>query len=77
MHATPGKFFFGGGGKKPLLSHAAVALLAELPKTRSGKLMRRVLRKIAAFEEKTPGLGDISAMADSLIVALMVEIRNK
>lgn len=34
---------------------------AGLPKTRSGKIMRRVLRKIAAFEESE--LGDTSTLA--------------
>ena len=37
-----------------------------LPKTRSGKIMRRILRKIAARE--TEGLGDISTLADPAVV---------
>ena len=36
-----------------------------LPKTRSGKIMRRVLKKIANNERE---LGDISTMADSTVV---------
>ena len=36
-----------------------------LPKTRSGKIMRRVLRKIARNERD---LGDVSTMADSAVV---------
>ena len=36
-----------------------------LPKTRSGKIMRRVLKKIANDERD---LGDISTMADSSVV---------
>ena len=36
-----------------------------LPKTRSGKIMRRVLRKVARNERD---LGDISTMADSSVV---------
>ena len=36
-----------------------------LPKTRSGKIMRRVLKKIANDEKD---LGDISTMADSAVV---------
>ena len=36
-----------------------------LPKTRSGKIMRRVLRKIARDERD---LGDISTMADASVV---------
>ena len=37
-----------------------------LPKTRSGKIMRRVLKKIAAGEKED--FGDISTMADSSVV---------
>jgi acetyl-CoA synthetase len=37
-----------------------------LPKTRSGKVMRRILRKIAASEYE--GLGDISTLADPSVV---------
>ena len=39
-----------------------------LPKTRSGKIMRRVLRKIAAND---PNVGDISTMADSSVVQIL------
>lgn len=41
-----------------------------LPKTRSGKVMRRILRKIAAAEYD--GLGDISTLADPSVVELIV-----
>ena len=41
-----------------------------LPKTRSGKVMRRILRKIAAGEYE--GLGDISTLADPGVVAAIV-----
>jgi acetyl-CoA synthetase len=41
-----------------------------LPKTRSGKIMRRILRKIAANE--TEQLGDISTLADPSVVAQLV-----
>jgi acetyl-CoA synthetase len=37
-----------------------------LPKTRSGKIMRRILRKIA--EGETAGLGDTSTLADPSVV---------
>ena len=40
-----------------------------LPKTRSGKIMRRVLKKIANDERD---LGDISTMADSSVVEVLV-----
>ena len=44
-----------------------------LPKTRSGKIMRRILRKIAANEHGT--LGDTSTLADPAVVADLVENR--
>ena len=37
-----------------------------LPKTRSGKIMRRILRKIA--EGETDNLGDTSTLADPAVV---------
>ena len=37
-----------------------------LPKTRSGKIMRRILRKIAAGE--SDNLGDISTLLDPAVV---------
>lgn len=46
-----------------------------LPKTRSGKIMRRVLRKIAAKEEDQ--LGDVSTLADPTVVSTLVELRGK
>lgn len=44
-----------------------------LPKTRSGKIMRRILRKIAENEEGA--LGDTSTLADPTVVADLVENR--
>ncbi|HXW09784.1 MAG TPA: acetate--CoA ligase [Steroidobacteraceae bacterium] len=44
-----------------------------LPKTRSGKIMRRILRKIAANESEQ--LGDISTLADPSVVAQLVDNR--
>ena len=44
-----------------------------LPKTRSGKIMRRILRKIAANEHQT--LGDTSTLADPVVVEDLVEKR--
>jgi acetyl-CoA synthetase len=41
-----------------------------LPKTRSGKIMRRILRKIAANEHEQ--LGDISTLADPAVVSDLV-----
>ena len=45
-----------------------------LPKTRSGKIMRRILRKIA--EGEVDKLGDISTLADPHVVELLVEGRQ-
>ncbi len=45
-----------------------------LPKTRSGKIMRRILRKIAAKE--TDNLGDISTLADPAVVAELIRGRE-
>jgi len=44
-----------------------------LPKTRSGKIMRRILRKIAANE--IDGLGDTSTLADPSVVDVLIENR--
>ncbi len=46
-----------------------------LPKTRSGKIMRRILRKIA--EGEYSNLGDISTLADPSVVATLVEDKKK
>jgi len=45
-----------------------------LPKTRSGKIMRRILRKIAANE--TDGLGDTSTLADPSVVDDLIDNRE-
>jgi acetyl-CoA synthetase len=44
-----------------------------LPKTRSGKIMRRILRKIA--ENQPDALGDISTLADPSVVQHLVDTR--
>ena len=48
-----------------------IQIVSGLPKTRSGKIMRRILRKIA--EGETENLGDTSTLLDPLIVE---EIKN-
>jgi acetyl-CoA synthetase len=45
-----------------------------LPKTRSGKIMRRILRKIA--ENEIDSLGDISTLADPSVVDALVKDRK-
>ena len=44
-----------------------------LPKTRSGKIMRRILRKIA--ENELENMGDISTLADPSVVAELIKHR--
>lgn len=44
-----------------------------LPKTRSGKIMRRILRKVAANEEDT--IGDTSTLADPAVVEDLIKNR--
>lgn len=46
-----------------------------LPKTRSGKIMRRILRKIAAFDFEN--LGDISTLAEPEVVEQIIKQVNK
>ncbi len=54
----------------PIASPDAIQWAPALPKTRSGKIMRRILRKIAANE--TNGLGDTSTLADPAVVEELV-----
>ena len=48
---------------------------SSLPKTRSGKIMRRILRKIA--ENDTEQLGDISTLADPAVVQSLIADRQR
>ncbi len=57
----------------PIASPDLIQFSAGLPKTRSGKIMRRILRKIAANE--TEGLGDTSTLADPSVVDDLIENR--
>jgi acetyl-CoA synthetase len=57
----------------PIASPDAIQWAPGLPKTRSGKIMRRILRKIAANE--TESLGDTSTLADPAVVADLVANR--
>ena len=43
-----------------------IQLVSGLPKTRSGKIMRRILRKVA--EGETSNLGDVTTLLDPLVV---------
>ncbi|WP_110947469.1 acetate--CoA ligase [Pseudomonas bohemica] len=55
----------------PIASPDVIQWAPGLPKTRSGKIMRRILRKIATGEYDA--LGDISTLADPGVVAHLVE----
>ncbi len=57
----------------PIASPDKLQFADALPKTRSGKIMRRILRKIA--EDKIEELGDTSTLADPSVVKLLVEER--
>jgi acetyl-CoA synthetase len=46
-----------------------------LPKTRSGKIMRRILRKVAASDYE--GLGDLTTLAEPAIVSVLIEEHEK
>ncbi|WEK18607.1 MAG: acetate--CoA ligase [Candidatus Pedobacter colombiensis] len=48
-----------------------ILFVSGLPKTRSGKIMRRILRKIA--EGDTSNLGDVTTLLDPAVVAEIVE----
>tara|TARA_R110002072_G_scaffold300706_2_gene478704 strand:+ start:12253 stop:14205 length:1953 start_codon:yes stop_codon:yes gene_type:complete len=57
----------------PIASPDIIQWAPSLPKTRSGKIMRRILRKIAANE--TDSLGDISTLADPSVVETLISQR--
>ncbi len=57
----------------PIAAPDVIQWAPGLPKTRSGKIMRRILRKIAANE--TDSLGDTSTLADPGVVTDLVDNR--
>ncbi len=57
----------------PIARPDAVQFAPSLPKTRSGKIMRRILRKIAAND--TSNLGDTSTLADPSVVDDLIKNR--
>ena len=58
----------------PIASPDLIQFAPGLPKTRSGKIMRRILRKIA--EEDFSNLGDISTLADPGVVDDLIQNRQ-
>jgi len=57
----------------PIAAPDLIQITPGLPKTRSGKIMRRILRKIAANEHDS--LGDISTLADPSVVESLIDKR--
>ncbi len=58
----------------PIATPEAIQWAPALPKTRSGKIMRRILRKIA--EKDTANLGDVTTLADPSVVESLIEERK-
>ena len=58
----------------PIASPDLIQFAPGLPKTRSGKIMRRILRKIA--ENEFSNLGDTSTLADPEVVTDLIEHRQ-
>jgi len=61
----------------PIAKPDFIHIVPELPKTRSGKIMRRILRKIAAGERDMDAFGDISTLADPSIVQVILDTAPK
>ncbi|HCN08151.1 MAG TPA: acetyl-coenzyme A synthetase, partial [Lentisphaeria bacterium] len=55
----------------PIASPDYIQFAPALPKTRSGKIMRRILRKIA--EKQADQIGDVSTLAEPAVVEQLVE----
>jgi acetyl-coenzyme A synthetase (EC 6.2.1.1) len=58
----------------PIASPDKIQFAVGLPKTRSGKIMRRILRKIA--EDDFGSLGDTSTLADPSVVTDLIDHRQ-
>jgi len=56
----------------PFAAPKLILLVDDLPKTRSGKIMRRILRKVLAGEEDQ--LGDISTLSNPAVVQQVIEV---
>ncbi len=59
----------------PFATPDVIQFAPDLPKTRSGKIMRRVLRKIA--EGQPDEIGDISTLAEPAVVEDLVAKRMR
>jgi acetyl-CoA synthetase len=54
----------------PFAAPKKIYIVSDLPKTRSGKIMRRILRKIVDRQEDS--LGDLSTLAEPAIVESLI-----
>ncbi len=61
----------------PIATPEFIQFAEGLPKTRSGKIMRRILRKIAAGQTEAHDFGDTSTLADPSVVVSLVEGSKK
>ncbi len=59
----------------PIAKPDGIQFVDGLPKTRSGKIMRRILRKIVDFRESE--IGDTSTLADPAVVEKIIEGRKE
>jgi acetyl-CoA synthetase len=59
----------------PIATPEYIHFAEALPKTRSGKIMRRILRKIA--EGDISNIGDTSTLADPSVITMLIEGRPK
>jgi acetyl-CoA synthetase len=59
----------------PIAKPDVIQIVPGLPKTRSGKIMRRILRKVA--EGDTSNLGDTSTLLDPSVVELIKQGANQ
>ena len=57
----------------PIAKPRQIMVVPELPKTRSGKIMRRLLRDVAEHRE----LGDVTTLADPTVMRLVAEEMDK
>jgi acetyl-CoA synthetase len=55
----------------PIAKPDVIQIVPGLPKTRSGKIMRRILRKVA--EGDTSNLGDTSTLLDPSVVEFIIK----
>jgi len=60
----------------PIAAPDKIQFTPALPKTRSGKIMRRILRKIAEGVTDRSTLGDVTTLADPHVVDALIEGRQ-